>query len=59
MTPDQIKRLRKRLKMNREELALEVGVSSAAIFAWEKGERRPSGSAIILLKRLAENGAKP
>jgi DNA-binding transcriptional regulator YiaG len=39
-------------------LTIRVGVSESMVRQWESGSRRPSGSAQILLRRLADGLAK-
>ena len=48
---EKIKHLRKEFKFSQKELANMVGVSQAAVYYWEKNERKPKVEQII---RLAE-----
>ena len=41
MTAKQIKRLREKLKMSREELAAKIGTSVSSISRWESGTSIP------------------
>lgn len=57
MTPEEIKALRERLLMTQAELAAKLGVNLRSYQRWEDatggpGARKPSGSAIVLLRRL-------
>lgn len=42
-TPERRKQLRKAFKMSQRELAEHLGVSDAAISAWEVGRNNPTG----------------
>ncbi len=44
-----IKKLRKKLGLTQAEFAFRLGLTRAAIFQWEKGETRPTGSSRILM----------
>ena len=39
LTPREIERIRTRAGLSREEMAVKLGVSSAAVYAYEKGIR--------------------
>ena len=52
MNPDEIKAFRKHRKMSQEQLGQLCGVTKATVSKWEKGQRNPSGSALIQLDRL-------
>ncbi len=54
----EIKQLRKRLKMTQGELALSLGVDIKTITRWETGERRPSQLALRELTRLAKKAGR-
>lgn len=54
MSPKEIKELRDALGWSQERLAKSVGVQKTAICHWEKGERNPSGPAVLMLKHLRE-----
>jgi len=41
LTPNQIRALRKRLKMNSTAFATLLGVTTNAVARWELGDRRP------------------
>ena len=47
-----IKKLRKSLKMSQEELAGKLGVSTMTIRRWEAGTNKPSRLALRQLERL-------
>lgn len=51
-TSDEIRILRERLGMSREEMAHAVGCSTGAIIAWEQGTRRPNALAYVRKLRL-------
>lgn len=50
--------IRQGLGFTQTELAEAVGVSQPTVALWESGDRNPSGSATILLKRLQEKTQK-
>jgi len=41
-TPEEIKKLRKRLGLSQEELARKIGVSFTSVNRWENGQSKPS-----------------
>jgi len=54
-SPARIRKLRLRLGLTQEEMALLIGVSSIAVWAWESGRSRPSGAsraALVALRKL-------
>ena len=51
MTPEDIRRLRKKLKLTMEQLADKIGVSRMTVHNWEKGLKCPSR---LALRRLGE-----
>ena len=55
MKPDQIKELRKRLKMTQQEFAPFVGVSFNSINRWERGRNKPCPLAIAKMQGLINN----
>jgi DNA-binding transcriptional regulator YiaG len=52
MTPEELVRARKRLKMRQDRLAEALGVTQGALSRWESGQRRIPEMAVRLLKRL-------
>ena len=46
--------VRKALGLNRGQFSQLLGVTPAAVFLWEKGERRPEGPALRLIYALNE-----
>ena len=52
MTPTEIKRIRKKLKMSQEEFARTIGVSFVTINRWELGLAKPSQLAEAVLVRI-------
>lgn len=56
-TPDQIKRLRKSMKMSQAEFGKVVGVEQSSVCRWERGYENPNGSAALLLRDLFEREA--
>lgn len=53
MKKEEIRKLRKTLKMNTKKFGDAVGVSPRTVEDWEQGRRNPSKSAILLMKKLA------
>lgn len=52
----EVKEIRDRLNLSREKFARLLGVSFYTVYRWERGQRKPSAMAEILLKRIAEDG---
>lgn len=52
MTPSEIRSLRERLKLSREEFASSLGVSKWTVRSWELGERNPRDIAIKVMKEV-------
>ena len=55
MDAGELRRARKRLRMEREELALVLGVMAQSIWRWERSETRVPGPAAELVRRLLED----
>lgn len=53
--PEDVCKIRTRLKKSQQEFALMVGVSVATLQNWEQGRRRPNGPARALLRVAAKN----
>ena len=56
MTANQIKRLRKRLKLSQALFATVLGISKGAYLAWEHGDTKPKGTALRCLNKLQSTG---
>ena len=56
MTPNQIKKLRKKHSLTAQQLADIAGVSVRTVRAWEIGYRNPSRSAVQLIKTILSGG---
>ncbi len=54
ISPLDVKAIRDSVEMTQEEFALAVGVKLPTLRHWERGDRRPSGSARVLLNLLAK-----
>jgi DNA-binding transcriptional regulator YiaG len=54
-TPKQIIDFRKQNKLTQAALGELVGVSNITVYQWERGERRPSKTAKILLSRIEDD----
>lgn len=54
-TPENIRILRKTYTITRRKLAELLGVSITSIYQWERGVRKPSKTAKILLSRIEED----
>jgi transcriptional regulator with XRE-family HTH domain len=55
MKPEQLRRLRQKLGLTQEELALEVGVARNSVARWERGEMAISEPAARLIQRIADD----
>jgi DNA-binding transcriptional regulator YiaG len=56
-----VKKLRARLAISQGEMAVLVGVSAAAVAAWEQGKARPAGrnkEAVVALRKLGRREVK-
>lgn len=56
MDPNEIMAFRKQKKLSQQELGNLCGVTKATVSKWEKGQRNPSGSALIQLRRILDGG---
>lgn len=56
-TPTEIdvQALRIRLKLTQEEFAAKFGISLGTLRHWERGDRRPHGPALVLLRVIDRN----
>ncbi len=54
MSAQQIKKIRKLLKMTQEEFAQALGVSWSTVAKWESGDFNPSRLAAKAIERLQE-----
>jgi DNA-binding transcriptional regulator YiaG len=55
LTPDRIRRLRKKLGLSMRELGILTGTSLSAILSWEKGKFKPRGqkkAALVALRKM-------
>lgn len=52
MKPQEIKRIRLKLKLTQEEFAQKVGATRKTIFRWEKGESVPHRMFVGKIKEL-------
>jgi putative transcriptional regulator len=55
VAPDEIKALRRRLRVTQREFAGWFGFSVATLRHWERGNRHPTGAALVLLSVIREN----
>ena len=53
MVPIQITYLRSMMGIGKTEFGRRMGVNRVSIHFWEKGERKPSKTAIILMELIA------
>jgi DNA-binding transcriptional regulator YiaG len=58
MSPGLIKKLRNRIKVTQQQLAVLVGVSAAAVQSWEQGIARPGGENRVALAALRKLGRR-
>jgi transcriptional regulator with XRE-family HTH domain len=59
LAPEEIKRLRKDLKLTARRLAARLGVDEKLIFAWESGERFPTKRHCEAMAALRAPSAPP
>ncbi len=52
--PEDILAFREQFKLTRRALGEHLGVTITSIYQWERGERRPSKTAKILLTKILE-----
>jgi len=55
-SPDEIRALRERLNISQAVLASIINASANSIQKWERGSKRPSGTALKLLNLLDRKG---
>ncbi len=55
-TNEAIVKIRKKLKLSQSALAMFLNTSPSTIQKWERGDKKPSGSALKLLHLIAEKG---
>ena len=53
--PIDVRALRHRLKLTQRQFAGYFGLAVATLRHWERGNRRPSGTALVLLHVIASN----
>ena len=53
--PVDVKALRAKVGMTQEQFAARFGFSTATLRHWERGDRTPNGSALVLLNVIAYN----
>ncbi len=61
LTPDRIRRLRKKLGMTIRELGILTGTSLSAVLTWEKGKFKPRGekkAALVALRKLKKRDVR-
>ncbi len=51
-TPEEIRKLRKRLRLSQEELARKLGVSFTSVNRWENGQSKPSKLAMQQIEKF-------
>ena len=59
MSPEDVKAIRKRLKLTARDLGADLGVGSETILAWERGESFPTKKHVEALRQLDAEGPKP
>ncbi len=52
MTANEVKELRKRLKLTQQALADKLGIHQVTVARWENGSKKPSNLALRQLARL-------
>ncbi len=56
MTPEKIKRLRKREKASQTVFAAYLNVTPGLVSKWERGEKHPQGASLKLLSLVEKKG---
>lgn len=59
MSPDEIKQLRKDLKLSARELATSIKAEPEDVWAWETGERFPTKRFVTRMLALRKSGQQP
>jgi len=54
LKPIDVKKIRANVNMTQEEFASAFGMSVATLRHWERGDRRPSGTAMVLLNLVSK-----
>ena len=54
MTPEEIKKLRTKLKLSQEGFARILGISCQTVNRWERGLSKPSGLALARIQSLIQ-----
>lgn len=55
ITPDELKKFRKKFHMTQNEFAKIIGVSKPTIERWETGDKKITGPVVLLIDLLSEN----
>ena len=50
-----VQALRKRIGLTQEEFAAKFGISLGTLRHWERGDRKPHGPALVLLRVIEKN----
>lgn len=58
MGPEEIRRLRDKTGVSQAVLARVLNVTTNAVGQWERGEKRPTGSALKLLNLVRQKGIR-
>jgi DNA-binding transcriptional regulator YiaG len=61
LTPDRIRRLRKKLDISMRELGILTGASLGAVLSWEKGKFKPRGekkAALVALRKVRKRDVR-
>ena len=51
-----VQALRQRIGLTQEEFAARFGISLGTLRHWERGDRKPHGPALVLLRVIDKNG---
>lgn len=55
-TPEEIKKLRKRIKLSQPVFAKYINTATSTVKQWEQGTRKPNGVALKLLNIIQKKG---
>jgi len=58
ITADEIRDIRRSLRLSQAALAEKLGLTRDAVANWENGRNSPNGASEILLRQIQQNGRR-